>query len=210
VRFREGEVEGTIGADAAVVATPAPAAAALARPILAPAERDFFAGLAYEPAITLAVALGDPVVPRFIRVRVPRGEGWPLASLAIEPGLPRGRVPDGCAVARLVARSDWSRAHLDAPDDAIAKELLRYLVRLHPIASERVRFTAVTRWPLGFPRFEVGCYRALERFARVQEDRSAEGRRVYFAGDYLIAPSVEGAITSGFRAAAAVRADLGG
>ena len=208
VRFREEEAEGTMGADAALVATPAPVAAALARASLVPAERDFLAGVAYEPALTLEVALGDPLVPRFQRIRVPRSEGWPLASLALEPGRPGGRVPDGCAVARLVARSDWSRAHLDAPDDVLEKELLRCLVRLYP-AAERVRFARVARWPLALPRFEVGRYRALARFARVQADRAAAGRRLYFAGDYLVAPSVEGAVTAGLRAADALLADLG-
>jgi protoporphyrinogen oxidase len=209
VRFREGEAEGTMGADAVVLAAPAPLAARIAEPLLVAAEREFFAGATYHPAITLEVALGDPLVPRWQRVRVPRSERWPVASLALEPGRPGGRVPDGCAVARLVARADWSRERLRASDDAIAKELLRCFLRLYPAAAERVRFTAVARWPLALPRFEVGRYRALARFARVQEDRRAAGRRLYFAGDYLCDPSAEGAAASGQRAAAAVRADLG-
>jgi oxygen-dependent protoporphyrinogen oxidase len=209
VRFRGGDVEGTMGADAVVLATPAPDAARLAAPLLVAAERDFFAGAAYEPAIVLEVALGDPLVPRWLRVRVPRAERWPIASLTLEPGPAGGRVPDGCAVARLVGRSDWSRERLDASDDAIAKDLMRCLVRLFPEAAHRIRFSTVARWPRALPRFEVGRYRALARFARVQEDRSAAGRRLYFAGDYLADPSVEGAVASGLRAAAAVRADVG-
>jgi hypothetical protein len=73
----------------------------------------------------LEVALGDPLLPRWLRVQVPRGEGWPIASLTLEPGRPGGRVPDGSALARLVARADWSGERLAASDDAIAKELLR-------------------------------------------------------------------------------------
>lgn len=208
VHFREGEAEGTMGADAVVLAVPAPLAARIAEPLLVAAERDFFAGATYHAAIALEVAFGDPLVPRWLRVRIPRSEGWPLASLVLEPGRPGGRVPDGCAVARLVGRADWSRERLGASDDAIAKELLRHFVRLFPAAAERVRFTAVARWPLGLPRFEVGRYRALARFARVQEDRRAAGRRLYFAGDYLCDPSAEGAAASAERAAAAVHADL--
>lgn len=209
VHFREDEVEGTAGADAVVVATPAPVAAELARDVLTPAERDFHAGVTYEPAITLEVTLSDPVSSRPLRVRVPHSEGWPIASLALEPGRQGGRVPDGCAVARLVARSDWSRAHLDAPDDAIAKELCRPLQRLFPVTTERTRDVRVARWPLALPRFEVGRYRALARLRRVEADRAAAGRRVWFAGDHLVAPSVEGAVTSGLRAADAAISRLG-
>jgi predicted NAD/FAD-dependent oxidoreductase len=191
------------------LATPAPEAARLAGAVLSSSERDILADVQYEPAIALEVALGDPLVPRFVRIRVPRTEGWPIASLAIEPGRPGGRVPDGCAVARIVARSDWSRAHLAAPDDVLEKELLRWLVRLQPAAVERVRFARVSRWALALPRFEVGRYHALARWERVQRDQAAAGRRVYFAGDWLVGPSAEGAVTSGRRAAAAVGAALG-
>jgi protoporphyrinogen oxidase len=209
VRFRSGEVEGTMGADAVVLATPGDDAARIAAPLLASAERDFFAGLRYAPAIVLEVALGDPLSPRWLRVRVPRGEGWPLASLTLEPGRPGGRVPDGASLARLSARADWSAERLAASDDAIAAELLPFLLRLFPAAGARVRFRAVARWRRALPLFDVGRYRALERFARVQQDRAAAGRRLYFAGDYLVDPSVEGALASGRRAAEAVRADLG-
>jgi oxygen-dependent protoporphyrinogen oxidase len=209
VRFRSGDVEGTMGADAVIVATPGDDAARIAAPLLVAAERDFFAGLEYAPAIVLEVALGDPLVPRWLRVRVPRAEGWPIASLTLEPGRPRGRVPDGASLARLVARADWSAERLAAADDAIAKELARCLFRLFPAAENRVRFSRVTRWARALPRFQVGRYRALASFVRVQADRRAVGRRLYFAGDYLADPSLEGALASGLRAAEAVRDDLG-
>jgi oxygen-dependent protoporphyrinogen oxidase len=209
VRFRADELEGTAGADAVVIAPPAPVAAALADSLLTPAERDFFAQVRYAPAVTLEVALGDPIVPRVVRIRVPPAEPGPLASLLLEPGRRGDRVPDGCAAARLVARPDWSRAHLDVSDHVIERALLHELARLYPLAAERVRFTRVARWPLALPCFEVGAYRALARFAHVQQDAAARGRRVYFAGDYLVGPRVEAAVASGFRAAAAVRADLG-
>jgi hypothetical protein len=60
----------------------------------------------------------------------------------------------------------------------------------------------VFRHAYGAPRFDVGAYRALTRFARVQADRRAAGRRLAFAGDYRIHPSLEGAVRSGERAAA--------
>ena len=42
----------------------------------------------------------------------------------------------------------------------------------------------------------------------VEADRRAHGRRLYLAGDHCVAPTLEGAVVSGLRAARAVRADL--
>jgi len=210
VRFREGGAEGTVGADAVVVAVPAPEALAIAGSVLSTPERELLATTTYAPALSLELALSDPVVPRFLRVRVPPEEPGPLASLSLEPGVPGGRIPRGCSVARLVARPAWSAEHLEAPEDVVEKELAGELFRLFPGAAHRVRLRRVSRWRRALPRFEVGRYRALARFLRAQRDRAAWGRRVYFAGDHLFDPSVEGAVASGLRAAEALRGDLGG
>jgi predicted NAD/FAD-dependent oxidoreductase len=57
----------------------------------------------------------------------------------------------------------------------------------------------VRRFPLAWPRFDVGDYRALARFRAIQADRVAAGRALHFAGDWLAAPTLEGAISSGQR-----------
>ena len=59
------------------------------------------------------------------------------------------------------------------------------------------------------PRFDVGRYRAIADFTRVQADWRRRGRRIYFAGDYLIGPGWNAALQSGYRAAAVVEEDLG-
>ncbi len=208
VRFHDDEVEGTAGADAVVLAVPAFVVRELARGALVAAERDFYRDACYLPAITAEIVADDPVVPRYLRARTSLREPSVLASLAIEPGRAQGRVPDGSAVVRLVARSDWSAVHLDAADDAIVKELLAEAVRLFPVLEQRARRVDVARWRHALPRFEVGRYRALARVRAAMDDRAAAGRRLYFAGDYLGGPSVDGAVASGLRAADALLADL--
>lgn len=209
VRFRDDEVEGTAGADAVVLAVPAFAAPELASSALVAAERDFYRDVSYLPAISAEILADDPVVPRYLRARTSLREPSALASLSVEPGGARARVPDGHAVVRLVARSDWSARHVDAPDDAVEKELLAEAVRLFPVLAQRARSVSVSRWPHALPRFEVGRFRALARVRAAMDDRAAAGRRLYFAGDYLGGPSVEGAVASGLRAADALLGDLG-
>ena len=65
----------------------------------------------------------------------------------------------------------------------------------------RILAERVMRIPRAWPRFDVGHYRALERLARVEAARLAEGGRVVTAGDYRADPSWEGAFAAGLRAA---------
>lgn len=201
LRLDDGRV---IGADAVVLAVPAPQALELARPLLVPAECDGLAGIRYDPMLTLAAPLCRPLGPRPQQILVPRSLGSPIECATIEPGLPGSRVPEGRGLALIRARGDFAAACAGAPDDTVAKELLGALEAVRPGIERVVDLARVLRIPLGAPRFDVGRYRAIARFDRVQRDRRADGRRLYFAGDYRVHPSIEGALLS----AAAVAADL--
>ena len=96
-------------------------------------------------------------------------------------------------------------ANVSASDDIVEKSLLAGLSRSHPSASDAIAMTRLERREDSNPLFHVGAYRALERFARVQVDRGNVGRRVYFAGDYLVGPTANHALVSGRRAAATLQ-----
>ncbi|HEM45667.1 MAG TPA: hypothetical protein ENO23_01350, partial [Alphaproteobacteria bacterium] len=198
---------GELEADAVVVATSAAVAGELLAPIAAPAERDHFAAVRTAPEIVLSLALSAPPTGMPQRVRVPRTEDQPLESLLLEPGLAEGRAPRGAGIAVLRATTRFARAHARSADDVVEKGLLAGFTRLFPGAAARVEEAELHRRAAAVPCFDVGAYRALERFRRVQADRRSLGRRVYFAGDHLIGPSAEDAVVSGFRAAADLVAD---
>ena len=197
-----------ITADAVVLAVPAPQALALADPLLTPADRDGLAAVRYEPVLTVAAPLCRPLSARPQQILVPRSQHSPIESATIEPGLPSTRIPEGRGLALIRARGDFAAASADAPDEAVAKELLGALELLRPGIERVVDFTRVLRIPLGVPRFDVGRYREIARFDRVQRDRRAAGRRLYFAGDYRVHPTVEGALMSAAEVAGAVERDL--
>jgi predicted NAD/FAD-dependent oxidoreductase len=194
--------------DALVVATSAPDAAELAAPFLLGPERDLLAGTRYAASLVLAVGLRRPLHPHPLQVSVPRGEDSPLETLLLEPGVSGGRVPAGRGLALLRTRAEWAARGPDVPDEAISKELLDALAVFQPGALGAVRFTRVLRQPRAHPRCDVGRYRELARFARLQVELRRAGRRVYFAGDYLGDPSLEGAVASAGRASAALLEDL--
>jgi predicted NAD/FAD-dependent oxidoreductase len=62
----------------------------------------------------------------------------------------------------------------------------------------------VHRWPAMLPQFGAGSLRLLARF----QARMARSPRLAFAGDYLVGPHAEGALTSGMRAATEIARGL--
>jgi protoporphyrinogen oxidase len=194
-------------ADAVVLALPAHEAARVAGGLLLPAEREGLARLRTVPALVLHAASERAPTRKATRVRVPRAEGLPLATVAVEPGGRDAPAPAGAALVSLVAAPAWSRAQLEADDAVVEKELCGALERVLPSAAKTLRVLRIQRWPSALPSFEVGCYRTLARLRALQAEQRALGRRVYFAGDAWLAPTLEGAVASGRRAARELLAD---
>ena len=139
---------------------------------------------------------------------MPRDEGSPLETLLLEPGVRAGRVPAGRGLALLRTSAERAARGPDAPDEAVSKELLDALAAFQPGVRSAVLFTRVLRSPRAQPRFDVGRYRELARFEGLQAELRRAGRRVYFAGDYLVDPSWNGALISARRAAEALLEDF--
>jgi len=203
---------GSLEAEGVVLAVPAGPAAAAASELLSAPERELLGRGRTAAAIVLCAALEGRVAEEATRIRVPPDEGWPLASVTFEPGGSRAsgcRAPEGSTLAVLVASDAWSRAHLEASDEAVEQVLLGFLERLRPGAAAALRFTTLRRTRHALPRFDVGRYREIRQLRKVERDRRAQGRRLYLAGDHLVAPNLDGAVASGRRAAEALLADLG-
>lgn len=203
---RAGSEEGT-EADAVVMALPARTTASLAPGLLSSAEAELLGSAREIPAVSLAVGLDSYLADHSTRVRVVPGTGSVLTSVSLELGYETARVPERKGLAIMVAAG--ASELLETSDEQLAARLVGDLERLFPSAADRVTWTRVHRHAAAWPRFDVGRYRALERLRGIERDRRAHGRRLYLAGDHCIAPSLEGAVLSGLRAAEAVCQDLG-
>jgi predicted NAD/FAD-dependent oxidoreductase len=204
-----GGTSSSFEADAVVCTTPPAEALRIAAPLLSYAERTFFAESRAVACVALSVALAAPATLSAQRVRIPPVEGLPLSHVAVEVGTRGGAIPDGSAVVTLIARDAWSRPHLAAPAEVVEKELLVHGERIVPALSQTPLFTQLARWDYAYPCFDVGRFRAIGRFQALQAQARRDGRRLYFAGDYLVGPSMESALASAARAARAVLSDLG-
>ena len=187
--------------DAVVLATSAAEAGRLAATVVSPAERDYLSAVRQRPEITLAAALDRPPCGMPQLLRVPPVEGSHVDAILLEPGIAEGRAPIGRGLATLRASERFARANAAASDEVVEKGMLASLERAAPEAARSVRLTRLCRREAGMPSFDVGAYRALERFRRVQRDRRSLVRRLYFAGDYLIGASAEASVVAGLRAA---------
>jgi len=209
ISVRDRDRERSEDADAVVVATSASEAAMLAGLELSLAERDAFAKVRYTPALSLAIALRRPFYSHPQYIQFPHSEGSPLEAALLEPGVAGGRIPEDRGLALLRATGAWSQAYFEAADETVREELSEAFGRVVPRIHGAELFSEVLREPRAAPRFDVGRYREIADFTRIQLDRRQQGRRIYFAGDYLMGPGWNAALRSGQRAASAIEEDLG-
>lgn len=198
---------GSEEAAAVVLATSVDEASRVGAPLLTAAERDFLLDVSFAPTVTMTLGLDGLLNGVRGLVRVPRTEGSPIDSYLLEPNA-EATGPDRSARAVVVASERFALAHAGATDAVVEKALREAIGRIDARTKRRVAVAHVERAHHGVPHFQVGAYRNLARFARVQDDRRSQGRRLYFAGDYLSGPRAENALASGVRAAAAIGEDL--
>jgi protoporphyrinogen oxidase len=201
VTYRSRGGTSRVLADAAVVALPARAAAALC-PKLTPAERGFLEQVRSARAIEVLLLLeSPPATLRHHRVLFPRPEGIELAALVLDHDRP-GVAPPGAGLLRAQLGPEASERLWAAGDEALRDHVQEQLGRT-PLGRLRAREFAVRR-DAQRPLWEPGALARLSRF-QARLDRSP---RLAFAGDPLPAPDLEAALASGARAATEIARDL--
>jgi oxygen-dependent protoporphyrinogen oxidase len=192
-------------ADAVVVAVPGNAVGGLCAGLTA-SESAFFQAVRYAASIIVFVMTSDlEADPGVYGVGIPRREGVDLYGLAVENPkegvVPPGKTMFNCALSEAAAAGLFG-----APDEVVVETVHRELTKLPLRGLDRVEGHAVHRWPALVPQFYPGYHHALAHFL-MREDRS---ERLFFAGDYLVGPYTEAALTSGLRVAEEAAGRLGG
>jgi oxygen-dependent protoporphyrinogen oxidase len=201
LRVEEEGGASTFEADAVVVAVPGTRVLGIC-PKLTPEERGFFEAVRYASALVAFLAFAHVPRARVRSVWIAPESGLELSALVLEHLRP-GAAPAGAGLVRaLLAPAASLRMHR-APDASIADlavENLAYGRFGAPPPSDY----AVFRFPDAWPRCEADDLRRLARFLQ----RFERSPRLAFAGDYLMAPSADGALASGLRAAAELERGL--
>lgn len=194
------EVAGDAGSerfDAAVVAVPAPAARELAGGWM-PALADWLAGVAVRPTATLGLVTDRPLGVRWFGLSFARGESRAAAAVCALEAKPAALVPPGRGALVVFPLPDAGARWLGlAPEEAL-RAALPDLAKPFPRIESMLQAVRLYPWPHGWTLFRPG---SLEHLARFRAGGLETDPRVAFAGDYLYAPTVEGAVTAGLRAA---------
>lgn len=202
VRYRDACGNQSAEGDAAVIAVPGP----LVDPIcatLTDAERSFFRSVRYGRGIIVFFLLdAPPATLPYYGVAFPRREGLDLYGLAVDHHKP-GVTPSGGGLFNVSLTAAASARLWDASDDAVATVALDNLART-PIGRLAPRAAVVHRWDPMLPQFYAGYTRRIDEFLR----RTPRTPRLAFAGDYLVGPFTEAALTSGLRAAEELAASV--
>jgi protoporphyrinogen/coproporphyrinogen III oxidase len=177
--------------DAAVVAVPAPQAAAM----LGGAELGtWLSQVRVQPTCTVAYIMDRPFPGEYFGLSFPRGgsPGDRVVALCIQRNKLNGLVPAGGDALVALPAPAAVPGLLQRSDDEIAHALLESLELAVPGISRRVTATHVQRFDDGYTLFPPGYLQHLTRF-----DPAWLPPNVGLAGQYLQAPTVEGAVRSG-------------
>ena len=198
VHYRRDGRDGWVMADAIVVALPGCEVATLC-PKLTPDERGFFEQIRYTREIT-AFLMFDcaPRMLRFDAAAFPRSAAMGLAALNVEHHNP-GFAPPGAGLLCATLATRATDRLWEAANSEIVEFVERELART-PIGGLQPQDYAISRTDPMNPIFCTGYLESLIRFRR----RVGRSPRLFFAGDYLVGPGLEAALTSGLRTAAEV------
>jgi oxygen-dependent protoporphyrinogen oxidase len=191
----EGVDVGSDRFDGAVVAVPARAARELLHATGALAA--WLAAVRARPSFAVCLRMDKPYPGDYFGLSLPsHAEGGArVAALCVQSRKVRGLVPDGDALVALPAPHAVP-AMLERTDAEIVAEMLSALEHVVTGITRRVVSSRVIRFADAYSLFGVGHLRAIRAF-----DRAWLPPNVVLAGDYLMAPTVEGAVRSGRRAA---------
>jgi oxygen-dependent protoporphyrinogen oxidase len=202
VAWRRNGVEHERAADAVVVAVPGTVVASIC-PALSVAEQQFFAAVRYVRGIIVFLLFDRaPETLPYYGVAFPRREGLDLYGLAVDHHK-AGVSPPGAGIVNAALTAAAAARVWDRPDSEIVELVCDNLART-PIGRLGPVAAVVHRWNPMLPQFYAGYLPRLASFL-ARADRSP---RLAFAGDYLIGPYTEAALTSGLRAAEGLRQTL--
>ena len=154
--------------------------------MLSEEDRHFFRNCQYQRVVSVQVMTSRPLDGACYAVSIPRIEKLSAATISFHDYIDPSLVRQGEGLTTLSGGGT----------DLTAAQLLD---DLNLIYSVNALSTKTVEWNPGMPKFPPGRYREIVSFQRRQRRHG-----LFFCGDYLLGPLIEGAVTTGFRAAEAI------
>lgn len=211
INVREGKVwvetsSGTLTADRAILAVPAP----VARDIMADTVDELTGRLlatSYSASINVAcITDSDYRLPDNLKevygILIPRKERTCVAAVGIENNKNRNPAIGGHLLNMMLA-SEPAHQLMSASDAEIVEVAVRSVANLLPYLAQHLADTRVYRWPMAEPHSMVG--RASD-LARYRGRCATVPPSIILSGDYMSMPYTDGAAESGAWAASVIAA----
>lgn len=193
VRVRAAGTE--TACDVLVLATPPAAARSLVADV--PSLAQWLDGVHTAPTASAAFLLDAPLDPEWFGLTFPRASvpGERIAAIAAQSRKLPSLVPEGEAIV-VYPRPALGTRLADAEPQHVVDELMPGLAAAFPGIEAHIWRARAYSFPDGYSLFAPGSLRHRQALQSVEVPE-----RLALAGDYLIAPTVEGAVRSGLRAA---------
>jgi oxygen-dependent protoporphyrinogen oxidase len=203
ITVARGDASEFLPADIVIVAIPAPEAASLIADAPRPL-RNFLDGVAYSSSIHVFFALDQPLYRDIYAVIVPQSSGLQVACILEDAWKHPSLLPRGAGLAHVIIGGDSAIALMQNTDDELIGMVGRKLRSVVPSFPATYRFAVVHRWRRSVCLCGPGHLAAVAEFRRT----SREIAGLYWAGDFMAVPSLEGAICSGLKSANDILRDL--
>ena len=180
--------------DGAVLAMPPRSALQIFDPD--PVTREWLRGVRYAPSAVLALVLAERIPANYFGASIPRtGHGCDLVAICAQQHKLPGLVPDDRSLL-ICLGAPSANADLIAEPATGVQRMIDAVEALLPGTRRLIARAKLYRHGDGYPLFYAGYLAHLRTFPV-----TAQAQRVRLAGDYLVSPTVEGAIRSGERSA---------
>jgi protoporphyrinogen/coproporphyrinogen III oxidase len=181
--------------DGAVIAIPAPQVPSLID--LHEPVREWIGRVEHAPSAVLAVVLKRPIDADFFGLSLLRAEAGvsDLVAVCVEARKTPGLVPDDRGLLVCLGAPDANASLVADPEKGVHR-MIAALEQIFPGVRQQIDRVKLYRHAYGYPVFYPGYLKHLRRFPA-----HALPTSIRLAGDYLVAPTVEGAIRSGEKAA---------
>ena len=157
---------------------------------------EWLRGVRYTPSAVLALALRERIRADYFGVSIPRREaGNDLVAVCVQQHKANGLVPDDRSLLICLGAPAVNHELIRDPQTAVER-MINAVEQIMPGTRARIEHAKLYRHVDGYPLFYPGYLRHLRTFPI-----TAQIHNVMLAGDYLVSPTVEGAIRSGERAA---------
>lgn len=170
-------------------------------------QEDFLARVAYAATVNVSFLVPKALLENLGLVMVPEAESAKISEYTDEAMKGTELIKDGKALVNVGLHDAYAKKALAENDENIFSSIKEELLRVCPLLKDhagQIENYDLKRWPVAMPKYYPGYLTDTKNFL---ENGQGSGH-VFFCGDYLNSPWIEGSVRCGQRVAKRVQESL--